>query len=520
MTIYEIASGAPPHANLPANRLGKALHSRPPRLTEDKFSRELCEFVEFVAQAEPENRPSIQQILDHPYIRDSEVTHPTFMLKDLVDNYDDWKYSGGQRTSLFLSSGAPAPSEFGGGSSDDSGDWIFSTSQHALVSTSRDALAEHDQSYDPNAEVPEEPHPLPSMQVNPTIGFSFSGNLDDLSADPPDDFTSRPTKQTASLDIQTPDPSTERRVARGGQALDAIFNPSQQPYEYGVRIGDMPLDKPILSRAKSDLPLRNHNGSSDDLARKEVDFNESASKSDVEIADADTIKQKRKQQPKEKRETMTMNWQPDWDNVESNQDSEPDPMPGPPSAFPMARPTLMHAETAPDKIAQLRASTATMNLDDMMGDDDWMSGSAMGRSPAISTPLEDEDITIRHNITDLTDSSFESYASSVADTSASEDEAYPAPSQELNGHRRRELIQHPDMHEDIAPPSAAVMRDGAPQSVVAAELGRIMEGFVGELGALKVEFPNEHDLDDEYDGDDDSEEGEVDDDEINNPIVN
>ena len=480
-------------------------------MSEDKFSKELCEFVEFVAQAEPENRPSIQQILEHSYIRGSEVTHPNIMLKDLVDKFLDWTFSGGQRTSLFLPSGAQAPSEFGGGSSDDNIDFIFSTS--------RDPMAEYDPSYDPIMEIPEESHSAPSLHVNPPTASSFSGNLDDLSADPPDDFTSKPTKQNLDLHTQGNDPTTERRVARGGHALEAIFDASQQPYEYGVRSGDMPLDKPILSRAKSDLPLRNHNGSSDDLARKELDFNESASKSDVEIADADTIKQKRKQQPKEKRETMDMSWQPDWGNVESNMDNDAESVADQPPAFPLARPTLMHAETAPDRIAQLRASTATMNLDDMMGDDDWMSGSAMGRSPALSTPLEDEDVTIRHNITDLSDSSFHSYASSIADTSASEDEAIQAPSQKPNGQRGRKQTQHPNMYEDIAPPSAAAMRDGAPLPVVADELGRLLGGFLGELGALRHEFPDEHDLDDEYDGDDDSEEGEVDDDEISSAIV-
>ena len=374
-------------------------------------------------------------------------------------------------------------------------------------------MAEYDPSYDPFAQISDDARTLPSLQVNSPAGSSFSGNLDDLAADPPEDYTSKPAKQTPTLSIDTQghNLSTERRVARGGHALEAIFNADQQPYEYGIRSGDMSLDKPILSRAKSDLPLRNHNDSSDDLARKEVDFYESASKSDVELADADTIKQKRKQQPKEKRETMTMNWQPDWDNIDLNMEHEADPMPDPPPAFPMARPNLIHAETAPDKVAQVRASTATMNLDDMMGDDDWMSSSALGRSPADSTPLEDEDLTIRHNITDLTDSAFNSYASSIADTSASEDEAFESPSQQLNGCKARKSVQHPNMYENVAAPSVAAMQDGASQPTVVAELERLLGGFLGELEALKDEFPNGDDLDDEYNGDEDSGKGEVDD---------
>ena len=469
--------------------------------------------MEFVAQAEPENRPSVQEILKHPYISGSEATHPKTMLKDLVDKFLDWTFSGGQRTSLFLPSGAQAASEFVGSSSDDSIDFIFSTS--------RDAMIEYDPSYDPFVQVSDDARTLPSLHIDSPVGSSFPGNPEDLAADPPDDYTSKPTKQTPalSIDTQVHDPSTERRVARGGHALEAIFNADQQPYEYGIRSGEMPLDKPILSRAKSDLPLRNHNDSSDDLARKEVDFYESASKSDVEIADADTIKQKRKQQPKEKRETMTMNWQPDWNNIDSNMENDPDPLPDPPPAFPLARPNLIHAETAPDKIAQIRASTATMNLDDMMGDDDWISSSALGRSPAVSTPLEDEDLTIRHNITDLTDSAFNSYASSIADTSASEDETFEPPSQELNGFKGGKAVQHPNMYEDIAAPSVAAMQDGASQPTVVAELERLLGGFLGELEALKDEFPTEDHLDDEDSGDDDGGKDEVGDDEISSAIL-
>ena len=480
----------------------------------------------FVAQVDPAHRPSTSDILEHPFIQGSELTHPTKILRDLVEKFLDWSTLGGQRTSLFLGSGAQAASDFPEERSEDV-DFIFSTS--------RDLMQEFDPAYDSFANSPPGTlAPIP-LHTKPQAGTPFSPE--------------EPTPQI-SFSQDSQNPSIERRVARGGHALEAIFNESQEPYEYGIRSGDMPLDKPILSRAKSDLPLRNNNVSSSDLARKEVDVNiSSGHMSDVELADADTIKQKRKQQPKEKRDTM--GWKPDWDNLQANmydESSADEVSLEPPPALPMARPALIHAETAPDRVTQAsRASTATLNLDDMMGDDDWVAGSAMGSSfgsalatPMIEEPEESGDLTIvapshQHQQQQRSYSSsahsredseaFDSYASSFADISASEDEAsIPLPSASYfpsNGHYQHHhhhkhplnvvaKSSHPSIYDPILPPSAEAMRDDAAPEVVEAELTRLLGGFNGELAALADEFPTEEDIDDEY-GDGDSEEGEVDD---------
>ena len=454
--------------------------------------------MEFVAQVDPENRPSTKDILEHPYVRGSEAIYPTAILKDLVDRFLDWSLLGGQRTSLFLGSGAQATSDFAEGKSEDV-DFIFSTS--------RDFMQDFDLSSDSFAISPPTTLAPPPLQIDSPAGSPMN----------PEALSSQSSfSQDLPHDLQNP--STERRVARGGLALEGIFNPTQDPYEYNIRSGDMTLNKPILSRAKSDLPLRNIESSSSDLARKEVDFNEySRSNSDVELADANTIKQKRKQQPKEKRDTM--GWQPDWSNLQANIDNEADAMPDLPPAFPLTRPALIHAETAPDRVAQVRSSTATLNLDDMMGDDDWMAGSATSSfSSSLPTPLtiqqeDDNNLTIHPNITDLRDDVFDSYASTLADISASEDESIPLPVSaylskgQLNG---RKGSHRSNMYEEIAPPSAPAMRDDAPPEVVEAEMKRLLSGFMGELAALSDEFPTEKDVDDEF-GDGDSEEGEVDD---------
>ena len=484
------------------------LRTRPPRLSEIEYPKELCDFVEFVAQPNSEDRPSLQAILEHPYIRDTEESHPTSMLQDLVDRFVSWSFGGGQRTSLFDPAGAQAFSNFARNNSDEDVDFIFSTA--------RDLIGEVDPAYDPFDD-PTSNLPLnPSFTIQPADSTYLHENLDNLASDPPDDLTSKPASHISQRSYDQDDPSMERRVERGGQALGAIFNEREGPYEYGVRSGDMPLDKPILSRAKSDLPLRNV-GEQSDLARKEVDFNESApSRSDVELADADTIKQKRKQQPKERPETM--GWQPDWGDIEANMNMDADVTSDPLPAVPPSRPALLHAETAPERVAQARASTATMNLDDMMGDDDWLSGSAMGRSPGFATPAEEEDVTIRHNITDLTESAFPSYASSIADTMSSEDDSFSNEIYQSNGYGRgRKLEQHPSIHEDVVPPHPAAMRDESDPEVVETEIKRLLGGFMGELAALGDDFPIEDNIEAEY-GDGGSGDGDVEDSDVQSGI--
>ncbi|KAG8527014.1 uncharacterized protein KY384_008443 [Bacidia gigantensis] len=487
VTLYEIATGAPPHSKLPANRLETALKRNPPRLSENEFPKDLCQFIEYVAQTNPLDRPSVHDILEHPYLVNSDENLPTSVLTELVTKFEDWHFSGGQRTSLFAPSGAQSAMEYESGNDmSDEIDFIFGTSRDLAAGNDSDLYAFSTQF--------EDVQPSPTSQDSSFSDNSELGSLDDFAMDPQDDFTSRPAKHTLqqSFGSESRDPSNERRVVRGGHALEAIFNAKQQPYG--------------ASRPKSDLPLRDSNDSSD-LARKEVDYNQtSASRSEVELADADTIKSKRKQQAKD-RQTIS-GWQFDYDNIEANMnndaDTELDPQTGPPSAFPL-RPTLMHAETAPDQVTQMsqaqsRASTATMDLDDLMGDElnDWQSNSAMGRSPTgLSTPLDDEDMTIRHNITDLTDSSFPSYASSVTDTSASEDESITAYDHEVNDYTRgRKPVQYSNMHADIQPPSAEAMRDDAPPEVVEMEMRRLLSGFMGELAAIADEFPTEKDVGD------------------------
>lgn len=468
-----------------------------------------------MAQVEPADRPSILEILDHPYIRGTESSHPTSMLQDLVANFMEWTFAGNQRGSLFVPTGAQAASDFSNGSTENM-DFIFSTS--------REFIAEFDPNYDPFAD--------PSSQ-NPSFedldASTYLGNLDDLSADPPDEYTSRPPRQGSNKSsFDDSDPTNERRVARGGHALGAIFEKDQQPYSYDNDGSHMSLDKPILSRAKSDLPLRNSNTGSSDLLRKEVDFNgSSSSQSDVELADADTIKQKRKTQGKRD----TMGWQPDWGNLTIDPD-EANTMPSPAPAMALARPPLNHAETVSEGLPMARDQRATMNLDDLMGGDDWMSGSAMAnpmiradawmsasamanpRSRSISSASmntddeyreeeeeEDGDLTLRNSVL-ISDSEEESLlpGSDWSFDGMTSEEEPPTASFRSESISLPGPAGHPNVHADVGPPSAAAMRDNAPAEVVAAELKRLLMGSMAELAAFKMGFPTGEEGEEEFGG--------------------
>ena len=65
------------------------------------------------------------QVLQDPYLHDTEVTHPTTSLAELVKIYYRWEFSGGQRQSLFFPGGAAA-AEYPKTLTDEE-EWNFST---------------------------------------------------------------------------------------------------------------------------------------------------------------------------------------------------------------------------------------------------------------------------------------------------------------------------------------------------------------------------------------------------------
>jgi len=127
IALIEMATGRPPNAGVVAQRLGPAVESDPPRL-EGNFSQELKDFVAYCLKMRPEDRPTAADLLEHPYIKNSAMTHPTSSIAKLVEDYWNWQQLGGQRMSLFSPMGAigsdPVPSD---DESDE--DWNFSTTE-------------------------------------------------------------------------------------------------------------------------------------------------------------------------------------------------------------------------------------------------------------------------------------------------------------------------------------------------------------------------------------------------------
>ena len=280
----------------------------PPRLDKTQHSEGLCDLVAFVLEAKPADRPSMQQVLQHPYIVNSEDTHPTQSLVELVKLYYRWEHSGGQRQSLFINAGAAA-AEFPATLSDEE-DWNFSTTSN--FEKKLDGV-----SFDPNT-------------ASDISNFNLDNTLETSSTHATDSFyNNRPTvpiivipktslqyhtemaDQPGELPTPTGDLSpieklnNEERVKRGEKALKGLFNEGQTPYEYKVKADFIeqktipamgPLGKP-LPRTRSDLPLRDESVQSS-VYRKELDANQLRSASynntpNIDLANVGTIKANR-----------------------------------------------------------------------------------------------------------------------------------------------------------------------------------------------------------------------------------
>jgi protein-serine/threonine kinase len=127
--VYEMATGLPPNARIQPGDLGMALHREAPKLEGNKYSKELKEFVAFILEGKPEDRPSAAQIVEHKLIRDTDVTYPTDSVRKLIEYFANWESSGGQRNSLFNAYGATGAGDSStiSPTSEGNSDWNFST---------------------------------------------------------------------------------------------------------------------------------------------------------------------------------------------------------------------------------------------------------------------------------------------------------------------------------------------------------------------------------------------------------
>lgn len=290
-TLYEIATGTPPYPRTqPGRVLGMTLGRKPPRLESSEFSEGLVSLVAFVLESNPADRPSMEQVLQHPYIKDSKETHPTASLAELVKIYYRWEHSGGQRKSLFFNAGAAAvefPPDL-----DDEDHWNFSTTENFEQKL-------EDFSFDPaSAKDALEAHPSDSLGAPLSIVIPGTHSKDPADASSQSSEHRIPTGDRtllAKLNI-------EERVKRGEQALIGLFNEKKPPYEYKVK-SDFVEQKTVptagkpLPRTRSDLPLRDESVQSS-VYRKEIDTEHLRSASfdttpNIDLANVGTIKANR-----------------------------------------------------------------------------------------------------------------------------------------------------------------------------------------------------------------------------------
>ncbi|KAL2358191.1 kinase-like domain-containing protein [Cryomyces antarcticus] len=253
-TVYEMATGKPPNKDVRADMLG-AFMTKAPRLEGGDYPDALREFVAFCLEEKPEDRPSAEGILKHPYVANTSRRYPVTTLRRLLEDFAQWEYTGGQRNSLFMPGfGADAP-ELLGSRFDEEDNWNFSTTDEFRKSLHLSAV-------------------------------DFSG------IKTPGEPESDSEPQSATEKKLTPFEKAmhEQRVKKGGDAMERLFNldaAPYDPYEYVNEDDDAPL---------SDLPLRNI---SSDRARNRttmIDLDAAMNLDEVpglDLADLETLKASR-----------------------------------------------------------------------------------------------------------------------------------------------------------------------------------------------------------------------------------
>lgn len=366
-----MAKGKPPNAGATsARQMGKNIRRMNPRLkTEEGFSRGLSDLVAYVLQVEPLDRPSMNEVLQHPYIHETEQAHPTITLRELIRVYEDWASSGGQRQSLIQPYGA-APAEFPEDPKEFE-DWRFS-----VVNIG-------DSAYD-NVDNPR--HAMdPAMDLE--MAQREENNLNSLI---PDASNTADTSPMHDITMKTT-VSEESRI-RGVGARFADF------FEGAGYSGSEATRPEETSRPRSDLLLRNDTSESDasqeDGGRKKTIVERRVERRVEQPVDRDarrgTLLQswdfekdsRPVQEPQHEVAEQIPSINPDWtqDQWVANHNFEDLGAPGDdvevaeqPYAFP-SRPALHHYATAPVQPPMIRTSidTAvsrqTLDLDALMNE--------------------------------------------------------------------------------------------------------------------------------------------------------
>ncbi|KIV92200.1 hypothetical protein PV10_06658 [Exophiala mesophila] len=225
-TLYECAVGRPPNSDL---RERQQLRTRMRRLKEsirlpdnEPFSDGIRSLVSYALSPDVASRPSMKDILEHEFLKETEASHPTGSLTELVQSYYAWLFSGGQRVSLFMPGGAAAAAtEDPDTNIEEIDEWNFGITQDFERRVS--AILEIP---DFTVASPDEGEATPKGSVRAT-GFS------------------PPMTQAQKANF-------EARVKRGAD-LSNLFDQSKPAYEYKTKTDFVPVPE---QRRISDLPFR------------------------------------------------------------------------------------------------------------------------------------------------------------------------------------------------------------------------------------------------------------------------
>ncbi|KAJ5627169.1 hypothetical protein N7528_004596 [Penicillium herquei] len=271
-TLFEFATGNPPNSGLRERmQIGRQLTRNTPKLDSNDYSQGLKDLIAYALDSNPLTRPSMEDILAHPYIAETDEEYPTSSVGELVRNYYQWSQRGGQRISLFHPGGAAAAELPGAEESDD--DWNFSTTDGF---ERRFSVIDLDQIAASLAEIQEAISP-----TTPTQDHDLNEDAD----------TELDPEQKANFD---------ERVRRGAAAMEGLFDEEKPMYKYETKNDFVPIQPP---QPASDLPLRTETDRSSvtstfiDIDIGSFDSSHYAagapSAQPFQLADADTIRANR-----------------------------------------------------------------------------------------------------------------------------------------------------------------------------------------------------------------------------------
>lgn len=260
-TIYEMATGKPPHSNVMTEDLSDSMEAKGgPRLEGSEYSTELCDLVAFCLKMDPKARPTADAILQHPLIVDTSKQYPTSSLVKLIEKFKIWEHGGGSRSSLWMA----APSDAAKGTvGDDDGqfddyddvdEWNFSTSD------------DFDRRFSQMPSVPE--GDLSYLQA--PAGAGLPPGLPPINT------------QDLSVAERIKREHSELSANRGERSLARVFNTSD---EDAYQLTSPPMEQttpPAAEPPPSDLPLRNFTSNAPtresmiEIDLNEADVNETA----------------------------------------------------------------------------------------------------------------------------------------------------------------------------------------------------------------------------------------------------